>query len=284
VTSKPSSPAEILREAPAAQRDIPSATLTTEGGERNPDQSPRSQPLEVARGPASSSISGIADGKPVVRLGERVFAPIRTTARSRLRPSALAGGSLRQIFLLALRVVTMRLGAASSSPLLATSAAAEESFHCVVDNRPPTLKLNRAVPFSGLLSEVLVERGAISSPPGRDFALIESGIDAATVELDVLRAESTAQLNSAQTRARPAHEPAGPHPGARGTGVVTNEQVELQSVEVQVAERERDLEVQRRRLAALELDRSRAQLARRTIRALISGYIAARGLSAGEYC
>lgn len=163
--------------------------------------------------------------------------------------------------------------------LLATSAAAEERFDCVVD---PSATLKLGGPVSGLLSEVLVERGDFVAA-GQELALIESGIDAATVELDVLRAESTAQLNSAQTKLNLAQSRLARTQALAERGVVTNEQVELQSAEVQVAERERDLEVQRRRLAALELDRSRAQLARRTIRAPISGYIAARGLSAGEY-
>jgi putative peptide zinc metalloprotease protein len=65
-------PAEILREAPAAQRNIPSATLTTEGGGEiliDPRDPNRSKALE---GLFFVDLR-IADGKPVDRLGERVF-------------------------------------------------------------------------------------------------------------------------------------------------------------------------------------------------------------------
>jgi len=163
--------------------------------------------------------------------------------------------------------------------LLATPAMGQEAFDCVID---PSATLKLGSPVSGLLAEVLVERGDFVTA-GQELARLESGIDAATVELDALQAESTEQLNSAQTKLELAQSRLARTKALAETGVATNEQVELQSAEVQVAERERDLEVQKRRLAALELDRSKAQLARRTIRAPISGYIAARSLSAGEY-
>ncbi len=163
--------------------------------------------------------------------------------------------------------------------LLATPAIGAESFDCVIDPSA-TLKLGSAV--AGLLAEVLVDRGDFVTA-GQEVAKLESGIDTATVELDRLQAESTEELNVAQTKLDLANSRLARTKALAEKGVSTNEQVEQQSAEVQVAERERDLEVQKRRLAALELDRSRAQLERRTIRAPISGYIAARGLSAGEY-
>ena len=163
--------------------------------------------------------------------------------------------------------------------LLATPAFGAESFDCVID---PSSTLKLGSPISGLLAEVLVDRGDFVTA-GQAVAQLESGIDAATVELDVLQAESTEQLNVAQTKLDLAASRLARTKALAERGVSTNEQVEQQSAEVQVAERERDLEVQKRKLAALELDRSRAQLERRTIRAPISGYIAARGLSAGEY-
>jgi len=163
--------------------------------------------------------------------------------------------------------------------LLATPAIGAESFDCVID---PSATLKLGSPVAGLLSEVVVERGDFVAA-GQEVARLESGIDAATVELDVLQAESTEELNVAQTKLDLAQSRLARTRALAEKGVSTNEQVEQQSAEVQVAERERDLEVQKRRLAALELDRSRAQLERRTIRAPIAGYIAARGLSGGEY-
>ena len=65
-------PAAILREAPAAQMNIPSATLTTDGGgeilidPRDPNKSRALEGLFFVD-------LRITDGKPVDRLGERVF-------------------------------------------------------------------------------------------------------------------------------------------------------------------------------------------------------------------
>lgn len=163
--------------------------------------------------------------------------------------------------------------------LLATPAIGAESFDCVVD---PSATLKLGSPVSGLLSEVLVDRGDFVTA-GQEVAKLESGIDAATVELDALQAASTEELNAAQTKLDLANSRLARTKALAEKGVTTNEQVEQQSAEVQVAQSERDIEVQKRKLAELELDRSTAQLERRTIRAPISGYIAARGLSAGEY-
>lgn len=163
--------------------------------------------------------------------------------------------------------------------LLATPAMGAESFDCVID---PSATLKLGSPVAGLLSEVLVDRGDFVTA-GQEVAKLESGIDAATVELDALQAESTQELNAAQTKLDLAISRLARTKALAEKGVSTNEQVEQQSAEVQVAQSQRDIEVQKRRLAQLELDRSRAQLERRTIRAPISGYIAARGLSAGEY-
>lgn len=163
--------------------------------------------------------------------------------------------------------------------LLTATAAAQEGFDCVTDPSA-TLKLGSAM--SGLLAEVLVDRGDFVVA-GQELARLESGIDAATVELDALQAESTEELDSAQTKLELAESRLARTRSLAEKGIATDEQVELQSAEVQVAERERDLQDQKRRLAALELERSKAQLERRTIRAPISGYVASRGLSAGEY-
>lgn len=163
--------------------------------------------------------------------------------------------------------------------LLATPALGGESFDCVVD---PSATLKLGSPVAGLLAEVLVDRGDFVTA-GQEVAKLESGIDAATVELDALQAASTEELNAAQTKLDLANSRLTRTKALAEKGVSTNEQVEQQSAEVQVAQSQRDIEVQKRKLAELELDRSRAQLERRTIRAPISGYIAARGLSAGEY-
>ena len=66
--------------------------------------------------------------------------------------------------------------------LLATPAFGAESFDCVID---PSSTLKLGSPISGLLAEVLVDRGDFVTA-GQAVAQLESGIDAATVELDVL--------------------------------------------------------------------------------------------------
>ncbi len=163
--------------------------------------------------------------------------------------------------------------------LAGLSAARGESFDCVID---PSAEVKIGSPVAGLIAEVAVDRGD-EVEAGDEIARLEAGIEEATVRLDELQASSTAQLAAAETRLNFARTRLARSEALAQRGVATTEQVEQLQAEVQVAERERDLETQRRRLAELELERSRAQLERKTIRAPISGYIAARQMSAGEY-
>lgn len=163
--------------------------------------------------------------------------------------------------------------------LAAATPASAEPFDCVID---PSAQIKLGSPVSGVLAEVLVERGDFVEA-GQEIARLESGIDQATVEVDRLQADSSEELNAAQTRLELAQTRLARARALAEKGVATTEQVEQLAAEVQLAERERELQVQRRRLAALELERSLAQLARRTIRAPIAGYVAERSLSAGEF-
>lgn len=163
--------------------------------------------------------------------------------------------------------------------MLCATPASAQVFDCVVD---PSAQIRLGSPVAGVLAEVRVERGDVVAA-GDEIARLESGIDEATVELDRLQAESTEELNASQTRLDLANTRLARTRALAEKGVATTEQVEQLAAEVQLAERERDLQVQRRRLASLELERSEAQLARRTIRAPISGYISERSLSAGEF-
>lgn len=163
--------------------------------------------------------------------------------------------------------------------VLAAGPAAAADFDCVVD---PSARIKLSSPVSGLLSEVLVERGDFVDK-GAAVARIEDGVEQASVEVDRAQAESKEDLNAAQTRLDLAQARLSRAQSLSEKGLTTTEQLEQFQADVQIAERQRDLEEQKRRLYALELKRTEAQAERKVIRAPIAGYIAERNLSAGEY-
>lgn len=159
------------------------------------------------------------------------------------------------------------------------TVAHSEDFDCVID---PSARMKLSSPVSGLLASVEVSKGDFVAA-GAPIAHIEAGVEEASVELDKAQADSKEELNAAETRLELARSKLDRTRSLSGKGLTTAEVLEQAEAEVQIAERQRDLEVQKRRLYALELKRSEAALERKTIRAPIAGYIAERSLNPGEY-
>ena len=144
--------------------------------------------------------------------------------------------------------------------IAATSAAAQE-FDCVID---PSFQLNLGSPVTGLLEEVYVSRGdRVQS--GDAIARLASDIEAVTVTVLQERANSNATVASREARVRLAEQNY-----ARAERLfeqkVTSEQIlQEREVELEIAERELAEARVTRRIAALELERAEATLARRTV-------------------
>jgi len=175
-----------------------------------------------------------------------------------------------------LAVVSVTLGAVW---LGAATVSQAEDFDCVVD---PSARAKLSSPVSGLLASVEVSRGDFVEA-GAAIAHIEAGVEEASVEVDRAQAESREELNAAETRLALARSKLERTQSLSAKGLATTEVLEQAQAEVQIAERQRDLEIQKRKLYALELKRSEAALERKTIRAPIAGYIADRSLNPGEF-
>lgn len=170
--------------------------------------------------------------------------------------------------------------AAGLTALAASSAMAEElTLDCVID---PSQKVNLGSPVTGLLADVQVSRGDFVKA-GDVVARIESSVEAATVQLGTVQAQSTEEIDAQRTRLKLAQDKLTRARALADKGHVTTEQVEQAQADENVAEREVARLIQQKRIAELDLGRAQALLAERTIRSPISGFISERKLSPGEF-
>ena len=175
----------------------------------------------------------------------------------------------------------MRRPIAALAILLATTAAAAaagQSFDCVID---PSEVVKLGSPITGVLAEVLVNRGDVVTR-GQPVAVLESSIEASTVRLNRFKAESTAKIDAQQERLKLAQSRVERTGSPRGL-VVTQDKYEELHAEAGVAEQDLLREKQDRQLSQLELERSQATLDQRTIRSTVDGIVTEKKLSAGEF-
>lgn len=158
-------------------------------------------------------------------------------------------------------------------------ATAEVAFDCVVQ---PNRTIALGSPVTGILSEVLVGRGDAVTK-GQILARLEAELETATVTLNELRASDTTSIEAQQARLLLAEERMRRAEQLLERGATTREAFDQAKAELDVSTAElARLKVQQE-LAALELLRARATLARRTIRSPIGGIVSQRALSPGEF-
>jgi RND family efflux transporter MFP subunit len=190
-------------------------------------------------------------------------------SENRPTPCIKCGAGFFQI----MRTLALALGAAGATPALA-----EQSFDCVID---PSEVVKLGSPVTGVLAEVKVKRGDAVTR-GQPVAALESIIEAATVNLNRFKAESTARVDAQQERLNLAKSRVDRYGAPRGL-VVTQDKFEEVRAEAKVAEQDLLREEQDRKLSQLELERSLAALEQRTIRSTIDGIVTEKKLSAGEF-
>jgi RND family efflux transporter MFP subunit len=161
----------------------------------------------------------------------------------------------------------------------AAPAFAAPEFDCVID---PSETVKLGSPITGLLSEVLVKRGALVEQ-GMPVARLESSLEQANVKLGRLRAESTARIDAQREKATLTRARLSRTSKLIATQVATQDRFEEQRADAHIAEQELLREEQEQKLAELELERAQAQLEQRTIRSPISGIVSEKKLSAGEF-
>ena len=165
--------------------------------------------------------------------------------------------------------------AMASSP----ARSQEAVFDCVID---PSARVKVGSPAVGILEHVLVKRGD-AVKKGSVVAKLESGAETANVELGKLRAESIAEIEAQEARVgliRSRHARA---KQLAKKGVVTRDRLEELEASLRVNERELVQAKVKKRLAEVDLKRSRVILEQRTILSPIDGLVSERHMSPGEF-
>jgi RND family efflux transporter MFP subunit len=153
------------------------------------------------------------------------------------------------------------------------------TFTCLIEPKM-TLKLGSQVP--GLISEMLVDRGAVVKK-GQVLARLESGVETAAVALAKARAENYSAVQSAQAKLvfQQGKE-------RRAMALRMNDNITISAADeaqtgAKVAEAELHEAQTNLQMAQLELTRADEQLKQRTIRSPIDGVVTERTLGPGEY-
>ena len=159
------------------------------------------------------------------------------------------------------------------------TAARAATFDCLID---PSLSLKIGSPVASILNSVSVDRGD-RVRKGQELARLVSGIEAATVEFDRARADSTAEVTMKGIKAAQAEiELSRGRRLQEGTSIAAQKLDELRT-NFAVAQQDLALAELNRRLAHLELARAQALLEQRIIRSPIDGVVVQRVLGPGEY-
>ncbi|MEA2867473.1 MAG: hypothetical protein QOE39_2188 [Bradyrhizobium sp.] len=178
------------------------------------------------------------------------------------------------------RWATLLLFVAIASPATAQEKKPDEAgFECLVQ---PKMVLKLGTPVPGLISELLVDRGA-HLKKGDVVARIESSVEAATVSLAKAKAENDSAVRSSATKVefqRRKEERAKQLRKNDTVSVATADEAETAARIAEIELEEAKVNLQ---LAQLELARATELLRQRTIRSPIDGIVVARMLGPGEY-
>jgi RND family efflux transporter MFP subunit len=152
-------------------------------------------------------------------------------------------------------------------------------FDCLVQ---PKMVLKLGTPVPGLISELLVDRGAIVKK-GDVVARIESSVEAATVALAKARAENNSAVRSGLAKVEFQRRKEDRLRQLRRSEAASVAMTDEAETAARVAETELDEARVNVQLAQLELARVTELLRQRTIRSPIDGVVVARMLGQGEY-
>jgi len=152
-------------------------------------------------------------------------------------------------------------------------------FECLIQ---PKMVLKLGTPVPGLISELLVDRGAILKK-GDVVARIESSVEAATVSLAKAKAENDSAVRSSATKVEFQRRKEERTKQLRRTDAISVATADEAETAARVAEMELEEAKVNLQLAQLELARASELLRQRTIRSPIDGVVVARMLGPGEY-
>lgn len=164
--------------------------------------------------------------------------------------------------------------------IVAAAASAEElTFDCLAE---PAQRIQIGSPVTGLLAALAVGRGD-QVMPGDLLARLDSTVEEANVAMAKAQSEATEALEAQRTRLTLAEASLERSRKLVDSGSVTLSKVEELQAIVEIAKRDLDTETRRLRLAAIELERQQAFLARQSILSPIRGFVTEQNLRAGEF-
>jgi len=159
-----------------------------------------------------------------------------------------------------------------------TSASAA-TFDCVMN---PFLTVKLGSPIPSVLSEVVVDRGDLVKK-GQIVARIESSVEQAAVAVNEARASSGAEIEAKRSMLEQKSGVFKRKSELVSHNIASTQDVETAQAEFNVAKQDVALAELNKKMAELELSRSKALLEERTIRSPIDGIIVERALGPGEY-
>jgi RND family efflux transporter MFP subunit len=168
---------------------------------------------------------------------------------------------------------------------IALSASAEEQkssrgeFDCLIQ---PRMVLKLGTPVPGLLTEVLVDRGAVVRK-GDVLAKLESGVEEAAAALAQARADNDSTVKSSRAKRDFQLRKEERAKQLRRTDNIALSAADEAETAARVAESEYEEAEVNLQLARLDLARAREVLKQRTIRSPINGVVVERKLGPGEY-
>jgi len=189
-----------------------------------------------------------------------------------------ADGRTRRRWRSAIFFLVFATGIAQPARAVDQKKAAAE-FDCLIQ---PKMVLKLGTPVPGLISEVLVDRGAMVKK-GDVVARLESGVEEAAVALAQARAdnEATVRSNLAKLEFQKRKDERARQLGK--TGAITLAAADEAETAMRVAQNEFDEAQVALQLAKLELTRASEVFKQRTIRSPINGVVVTRALGPGEY-
>ena len=157
--------------------------------------------------------------------------------------------------------------------------AAATSFDCVTE---PSLSLKLGSSVSSILDSVNVDRGD-TVKKGQIVAHLQSDVEQAVVAANKARGDSTAEIQAKQAVLTQKEAVLKRKLELQQQHVASVQDVDNAKAEYNVATQELALGMLNHRMAQIELTRSEAELALRTIRSPIDGVVTKRSLGPGEF-
>jgi len=164
------------------------------------------------------------------------------------------------------------------STLWIVPAWAANDIACLVQ---PQMVVAVGSPVEGLIHAVNVDQGDFVKE-GQILATLESSLQQAEVAVAKGRAEMEAEVKGTQVRAEFSTRKASRAQELQKTAAIGHHELDEAETEKRVAEVNHLEALEKRRLAQLDLQRANVELALRTIRSPITGFVTERFVSPGE--